>query len=96
MAQTILIGLCGEDTWQQETLQLFSDKNIMNIWIGHPKEADMSPIENRFEEKQKRAKAKFSEIENKDILWDFVGDLIFEDDFIEVILKCYDNIQKLW
>jgi hypothetical protein len=63
-----------------ETLQLLNDNNI-KVMNWPPKAIDLSPIEKCFGEMQRRAKAEISEIENKDELYDFLSDLVFEDHF---------------
>jgi hypothetical protein len=42
---------------------------------------DLSPIRNCFCEIHRKAKIKFGEITKDDKLWDYVSDIVIEDDF---------------
>jgi hypothetical protein len=72
-----------------------STRNI-NVIEWPPKGADLSPIENCFGEIQRRAKGNYSEIKTERELWDYVSNMVFEDDFTEFIQKCYDSVPERW
>jgi hypothetical protein len=54
------------------------------------------PIENCFCEIPRRAKIKFGKITNDDELWDYVSDMVMEDDFTQFIKRYYDNFWDIW
>jgi hypothetical protein len=62
----------------------------------HWPSADISLIENCFYEIQRKAKIKFGKILKDDELWDYVSDMVIEDDFAQFIRRCYDNVRDRW
>jgi hypothetical protein len=58
--------------------------------------ADLSAIANCFCEIQRSAKIKFCEITKDDELWDYVSDMVMEDDFTQFIRRCCDNVRDRW
>jgi hypothetical protein len=55
-----------------------------------PKGADLSLIELCFGEIQQRAKQHYSNIKKQNELGDCISDIVFENDFIEFVQKCYN------
>ena len=72
------------------------EKHHVSVIEWPPKGADLSPIENCFGEIQRRAKGHHSDIKDQDDLWEYVSEMVFEDDFTEFIQKCYDSIPGRW
>ncbi len=58
--------------------------------------ADLSPIENSFCEIQRRANIKLGQITKIDELWDYVSDMIMEDDFTQFFRRCKDKVLDRW
>jgi hypothetical protein len=61
-----------------------------------PKGADLSLIEFCFGEIQRRAKEHYSNIKTKGKLWEYVKDIVFENDFIEFVQKYYNIRPDRW
>ncbi len=77
------------------TKGLLKDHNI-NVLPWPPKGVDLSPIENCFCEIQRRAKKKYCELKKPEQLWEYVSNMVFEEDFTDFIRKCYDNTHERW
>ncbi|KAL4478922.1 hypothetical protein ABPG72_019359 [Tetrahymena utriculariae] len=77
----------------KETLDLL-EKHSINIAEWPPKGADLSPIELCFGEIQRRSKKLYSQIKSKEDLWNYMSEIVFEEDFTLFIQKCQSGMNR--